>query len=65
MTKFCLTQVFLKEKIQFLWIFPYELTQLFIEKHSRHFAVDDTGGFIYYCDRNPYLDGMQCYATQR
>ena len=31
----------------------------------RHFAVDDVSDTVYFCDLNPYRDGMFCYCSNR
>ena len=31
----------------------------------RHFAVDDTHKIVYFCDLNPYKEGMFCYCSDR
>ena len=31
----------------------------------RHFAVDDVSDTVYFCDLNPYREGMFCYCSNR
>ena len=31
----------------------------------RHFAYDSTHEIIYFCDLNPYKEGMFCYCSDR
>ena len=31
----------------------------------RHFAYDETHKIIYFCDLNPYKEGMFCYCSDR
>ena len=31
----------------------------------RHFAVDEVSDTVYFCDLNPYRDGMFCYCSNR
>ena len=34
-------------------------------KRYRHFAYDATHQIIYFCDLNPYKEGMFCYCSNR
>ena len=29
----------------------------------RHFSVDPLNNVVYFCDRNPYREGMHCYSS--
>ncbi len=31
----------------------------------RHYAIDDDKDIVYFCDRNPYVEGMFCYSMDQ